>query len=321
MGPEDILEAGAAGRRADLTMATATAAAASGNPLEHIIQHPLIRKPAHLGFLTPEGHVTLLSNHILMMILTAVLLMLVLPLFVTKRRAAPGKDEVGSLVPAGPANFFEVICEFLRTEVVQPTLGENSDRFIKYIWTLFFFVLVNNLLGLIPFSSVGPLVGVHLGGTATGNIWVTGTLAVMTFVMMVGNGIRLAGWQYFAHFCPGPLWLAPLLVPIEILGQFAKAFALAIRLFANMLAGHMMLAVLVGFILSAGTAKGAGVGLAVALPVIAGSVGVTLLEILVAFLQAFIFAFLTSLFIGQAVTVHHDDHGHGHGEAEVPAGL
>jgi F-type H+-transporting ATPase subunit a len=305
------------------TETTAAAASASGNPLEHIIQHPLIREPANWGFLTPHGHITLLSNHILMMIMTAVLLMIVLPLFVTKRRAAPGTaDEVGRLVPAGPANFFEVICEFLRTEVVQPTLGENTDRFIKYIWTLFFFVLVNNLLGLIPFGSVAPLAGVHgvhLGGTATGNIWVTATLAVMTFVMMVGNGIRLAGWQYFAHFCPGPLWLAPLLVPIEILGQFAKAFALAIRLFANMLAGHMMLAVLVGFILTAGTARGAGVGLAVAVPVIAGSVGVTLLEILVAFLQAFIFAFLTSLFIGQAVTVHHDDHGHEHEAGAAPA--
>jgi F-type H+-transporting ATPase subunit a len=289
-------------------MATTAAAAASGNPLEHIIQHPLITRPANLGFLTPHHRITLLSNHIIMMIVTALLLMVVLPLFVKKRRALSERDEVGSLVPAGPANVLEAICEFLRKEVVQPTLEGYTDRFIKYIWTLFFFVLANNLLGLVPFSSVGPFVGVHLGGTATGNIWVTGTLAAMTFVMMVFNGIRLAGWQYFAHFCPGPLWLAPLLVPIEVLGQFAKGFALAIRLFANMLAGHMMLAVLVSFILSAGSAKGFGVGLAVAVPVIAGSIGVTVLEILVAFLQAFIFAFLTSLFIGQAVIVHHQGH-------------
>lgn len=299
----------------------ATPASPSGNPLEHIVQHPLITRHADLGFLTPQHHITLLSNHIVMMITTGVLLMIVLPMFVRQRSAAPagngakagdgggaaGDDgAVGALVPAGGGNFLEAVCEYLRKEVVEPTLGPYTDRFIKFIWTLFFFVLANNLLGLVPFSSVSPLVGLHLGGTATGNIWVTGTLATITFVMMVVNGIRLGGWHYFAHFCPGPLWLAPLLVPIEILGLFAKGFALAIRLFANMLAGHMMLAVLVGFILMAGTAKGAGVGLLVAIPVVAGSVGITMLEILVAFLQAFIFAFLTSLFIGQSVLFHDD---------------
>jgi len=284
------------------------AAAPSSNPLEHIVQHPLITRPLDLGhLLTPEHRITLLSNHIVMMITTGVLLMVLLPLFVRRRRALPEHDEVGSLVPAGPANFLEAICEYLRKEVAEPTLHEHTDRFVKYIWTLFFFVLINNLLGLIPFSSVSPLAGLHVGGTATGNIWVTGTLAAITFVMFVVNGVRLAGWHYFAHFCPGPLWLAPLLVPIEILGQFAKAFALAIRLFANMLAGHIMLAVLVGFILGAGSAMGAGVGLLVALPVIAGAIAITLLEILVALLQAFIFAFLTSLFIGQAV-LYHDEH-------------
>ncbi len=290
----------------------------SGNPLEHVVQHPLVTRPADLGFLTPEHHITLLSNHIVAMITTGVLLMLLFPLFVRKRRAVPEHDEVGSLVPAGPANFLEAICEYLRKEVVEPTLHQHTDRFVKYIWTLFFFVLVNNLLGLIPVSTVSPLVGLHLGGTATGNIWVTGSLAAITFVMFVFNGVRLAGWHYFAHFCPGPLWLAPLLVPIEILGQFAKAFALAIRLFANMLAGHIMLAVLVGFILAAGTAGGAGMGLVVAVPVIAGAVGITLLEILVALLQAFIFAFLTSLFIGQAVLYDHDDAHDEHPE-HVPA--
>jgi F-type H+-transporting ATPase subunit a len=296
------------------------ATAPSSSPLEHIVQHPLITRPLELGhLLTPEHRITLLSNHIVMMITTGVLLMVLLPLFVRRRRALPEHDEVGSLVPAGPANFLEAICEYLRKEVAEPTLHEHTDRFVKYIWTLFFFVLINNLLGLIPVSTVSPLAGIHLGGTATGNIWVTGTLAAITFVMFVFNGVRLAGWHYFAHFCPGPLWLAPLLVPIEILGQFAKAFALAIRLFANMLAGHIMLAVLVGFILGAGTAMGAGVGLLVAVPVIAGAIAITLLEILVALLQAFIFAFLTSLFIGQAVIYHHDEGSENgrHGELEA----
>ncbi|HVT60142.1 MAG TPA: F0F1 ATP synthase subunit A [Thermoanaerobaculia bacterium] len=294
---------------------------AAANPLEHIVQHPLVTYPLDLGkvkpalgFLTPRHEITLLSNHIAMLMLTGLMLMLLVPVMVRRRRAlegGPAADEIGALVPAGPANAVEAICLYLRSQVAEPTLHEHTDRFIKFLWTLFFFVLINNLMGLVPLASVTPLAGLHIGGTATGNIWVTGTLAVMTFFLMIWNGVRLAGWQFFAHFCPGPLWLAPLLVPIEILGLFAKAFALAIRLFANMLAGHMMLAVLLGFILGAGTAMGAGIGLAVAVPVIAGSVAVTFIEILVAVIQAFIFTFLTSLFIGQSVVVHGEEaHAH-----------
>jgi F-type H+-transporting ATPase subunit a len=117
--------------------------------------------------------------------------------------------------------------------------------------------------------------------------------------------------HYIAHFCPGPLALAPLLVPVEIIGLVAKIFALTVRLFANMVAGHVLLAVLMSFVslsyLALGTGAAAGIGLMVVLV----SVAFNLLEIFVAFLQAFIFAFLTALFIGQAVVFHHDDeHGH-----------
>jgi F-type H+-transporting ATPase subunit a len=157
---------------------------------------------------------------------------------------------------------------------------------------------------------VSSLFGAHIGGTATGNIWVTATLALMTMGMMVVNGLRLGGKHYLAHFCPGPLWLAPLLVIVEIIGLVAKIFALAVRLFANMIAGHILLAVLLGFILSAAAAMGAGGGFGIAVPVVLGSVAINLLELFVAFLQAFIFTFLTTLFIGQSVVFHHDDHGH-----------
>ncbi|HVT16030.1 MAG TPA: F0F1 ATP synthase subunit A [Thermoanaerobaculia bacterium] len=284
-----------------------TAPAAS--PFEHVLQHPLVTRPAHLGFLTPQGVITLLSDHIVMLITAGVLLMLVVPLLVTRRK---GADEVGRLVPAGPANFLEAICEFLRKNVAQPTLERHTDRFVKYIWTVFFFILMNNLLGILPLGAVTPLFGTHIGGTPTGNIWVTGTLALLTLGMMLVNGLRFGGWHFFAHFCPGPLWLAPLLVPIEILGFFAKAFALAIRLFANMFAGHVVLAVLLSFILKAGSAMGAAVGLGIAVPVVLGSIGVSLLEIFVAFLQAFIFAFLTSLFIGQMILYHDVEQAPGH---------
>lgn len=281
------------------------------SPLEHVIQHPIVQRPADLGFLSPGGKVTLLSDQIVMMIVGGLLLALFVPALVRRRR---GGDEVGRLVPTGFGNFVEAVCEYLRNQIARPNLHEHTDRFIKYIWTVFFFILTMNLLGLLPIASVTPLFGAHIGGTATGNIWVTATLALMTMVMMVFNGLRLGGMHYISHFCPGPLWLAPVLVPVEIVGLVAKIFALTVRLFANMLAGHVLLAVLLSFILSAGTAMGAAGGLGVAVPVVLGSAAITMLEIFVAFLQAFIFTFLTTLFIGQSVVFHHGDEHH-HEEA------
>ena len=276
------------------------------NPLEHIVQHPLIERPAHLGPLTPDGVVTIFSDQIAMLLLAGVLLVFLLPLLVRKRRGAQGVD---ALVASGSANAVEAICQYLRKEVVEPTLHQHTDRFIKYIWSAFFFVLTVNLLGLLPIPVVSRLFGPHLGGTATGNIWVTATLAIVTMGMMVVNGLRLGGKAYLAHFCPGPLWLAPLLVPVEMIGLVAKVFALAVRLFANMIAGHILLAVLLTFILSAGAVSTA-LGLGIALPVVLSSVAINLLELFVAFLQAYIFTFLTALFIGMSVVLHHDDDHH-----------
>ena len=276
------------------------------NPLDHVVQHPIIQRPADLGFLTPEGKISLLTNQTATLIVAGLLLILFVPALVRRRR---GTDEVGRLVPTGSANAIEAICEFLRKDVAQPNLGPYTDRFIKYVWSVFFFILLNNLLGLLPIAAMTP----YIGGTATGNIYVTATLALMTFALMVFNGIRLGGKHYFAHFCPGPLWLAPILVPVELAGLLAKIFALTVRLFANMLAGHILLAVLLGFILSAFESSTA-MGIAIAIPAVAGSVAITMLEIFVAFLQAFIFTFLTCLFIGQSIVFHHGDE-HGHAEA------
>ncbi|HXO20718.1 MAG TPA: F0F1 ATP synthase subunit A [Thermoanaerobaculia bacterium] len=291
---------------------------AAENPLEHVIQHPLVTRPADLGLLTPNHQITLLSDQILMMIVAGLLLVVFVPLLARKRR---GTDAVGAQVPAGFANFLEATCEYLRKEVAEPALHEHTDRFVKYIWSVFFFILTVNLLGLLPIPPLSRLaLGTHIGGTATGNVWVTGTLALMTMLMMIVNGIRLGGRRYLAHFSPGPLWLAPLLVPVEIIGLVARIFALAVRLFCNMIAGHILLAVLVGFIFSAARALGAGGGLAIAVPVVLGSVGITLLEIFVAFLQAFIFTFLTALFLGASVVLHHagaDDDAAAHREAPV----
>jgi F-type H+-transporting ATPase subunit a len=274
------------------------------SPLEHIVQHPLVQRPAHLGPLTPNGVVTVFSDQIAMVLLAGLLLVALVPMLIRRRRAASGVD---ALVPTGAANGLEAICEYLRKEVAEPALHEHTDRFIPYIWSVFFFLLTINILGLLPIPVVSKLFGTHLGGTASGNIWMTATLAIITMVMMVVNGVRLGGKAYLAHFCPGPLWMAPLLVPVEIIGLIAKVFALAVRLFANMIAGHILLAVLLSFILAAG-AKSAGLGLGIAIPVVLGSAAISLLELFVAFLQAFIFTFLTTLFIGMSVVLHHDDH-------------
>jgi F-type H+-transporting ATPase subunit a len=263
------------------------------SPLEHIVRHPMIQR---------DG-ITLLDNHIVMMILAAVLLILLLPMWVRRRG---GTDEVGALVPTGAGNALEAICEFLRKEVAQPALHQHTDRFIKFIWSVFFFIFTVNVLGLLPIGGIRFL-GAHLGGTATANPWITGTMALITLGMIIVNGLRLGGRQFLAHFNPGPLWLAWLLIPIEIIGLLARIFALIVRLCANMIAGHVLLAVLLSFIFQAAASSIAG-ALGVAVPVILGSIAITLLEIFVALLQAFIFTFLTTLFIGQAVVFHHDGH-------------
>jgi F-type H+-transporting ATPase subunit a len=285
------------------------------SPLDHIVPHPILERELDLGGwpLTPEGKITLLSDQIMMMMLAGLLLILLVPMWVRKRR---GRDGIDSMVPTGPANAIEAICQYLRNEVARPALHEHTDRFIKYLWSVFFFVLTINLLGLIPLAPLSPYVGAHIGGTATGNVYVTFTLAILTMLMMVINGLRLGGRHYLAHFSPGPWWLSPLLVPVEIIGLIARIFALGIRLFANMIAGHILLAVLLSFILSAAAASVA-MGLGIAVPVVLGSVAITLLELFVAFLQAFIFTFLSALFLGQSVVFHHgEDHHHGEaGEA------
>lgn len=274
---------------------------ASSNPLTHVADSDLPKIGGYVVF----------SRHVIMQLLAGGLLILLLPRLLRK-----SGGELAA--PKGGLNVLEAICQYLRKEVAAPALGVHTDRFIKYIWSVFFFILFSNLLGLLPLDAISSLLfgQIYFGGTSTGNIWTTGTLAVLSMIMIVGNGLRLQGMAYLAHFCPGPLWLAPLLIPVEIIGLIAKIFALAVRLFANMLAGHILLAVLLSFIGQAGAAFGFGLGyLGIGLAALFGSVAVNLLELFVAFLQAFIFTFLTTLFIGQAVVIeHHNGHEEHHAE-------
>lgn len=301
----------------------------AADPLDHVSQHELFSIPADLGFLTPQGKITVLSDLVVMLLVSSLLLILFVPPLMKRRK---GGGEVGDRVPEGPATALETICWGLRELVARPLLGTHTDRFIPFIWTVFFFILTVNLVGLLPLGSLSSLFGTHVGGTATANLWVTGALALVTLAMMVVNGLRFGGTDYLGHFNPLParlvpedagtplkifglvlkIILVPLMVVVEIFGMLAKIAALAIRLFANMTAGHILLAVLIGFILSAGTVSAlAGGGLA--LIVVPASAAITMLEIFVALLQAFIFTFLSALFLGQSVVLHHgDEHAGAH---------
>jgi len=288
---------------------------ASANPLTHVVDH-FWKTVGDGGIFTTF---TIMSNQIFMMIIAALVLVLLIPRFT---RIPPTGGEVDRMTPQGSRNAIEMVCTFLRDFVARPNMGEYTDRFIPYIWSVFFFILTVNLLGLLPLEPVTkPLataVGLHHGvyGTATGNLWTTIPLAVCTLGMIVVNGLRLHGMAYVKHFFMGPFPINVLIALLEVVGLVAKTFALAVRLFANMLAGHILMAVLVGFIASAGAAS-VVLGFSVAIPVVLGSVAITLLELFVAFLQAFIFTFLSCVFIGQAVNLHHEDNGEEHGGAHA----
>jgi F-type H+-transporting ATPase subunit a len=281
--------------------------AAESNPLSHVLQHRLIAPET--GLETPFiDQFTLVSNQSIMQIVAAVLVVMLMTKAARMRRDG---DELARLVPRGFGNAIEFICQMLRERVARPALGAHTDQFIPYIWSAFFFVLTCNLLGLIPLMDwMKPFVGKnyhYFGGTSTGNIMVTAALALTTLFMIVYNGLRLHGMEYVKHFFVGPPYLAWFIAFLELVGLGAKIFALAMRLCANMVAGHILLAVLVSFVAMALGALGTAGGLAVTVPVFLGTVAINFLEIFVALLQAFIFTFLTAMFIGQAVVLHHDE--------------
>jgi F-type H+-transporting ATPase subunit a len=288
--------------------------ASGDNPLSHVADHPWYTINPDGGFFEKY---TLLSNHIIMLMVAAVLLMLLLPRWVRLRQTG---DPVERLTPSGMRNLIEVICEFLREQIAKPQFGRYTDRFIPYIWTVFFFILTCNLLGLLPLQPITKAIfGRPIYGTATGNLWTTATLAICTFMMIWVNGLRLHGLTYVKHFFMGPFPINLLIAFLEVVGLVAKSFALCIRLFANMCAGHILLAILFSFIAMAGAA-GIATGLAIALPVVLSSVAIFGLELFVAFLQAFIFTFLSCVFIGQAVNLHHEEHGEADAGEHEPHG-
>lgn len=194
--------------------------------------------------------------------------------------------------PRGLQNLLEPIILFVRDDVAKSAIGEKKYmKYMPYLLTVFFFIFLNNLLGLIPFFPGG--------ANLTGNIAVTLVLALITFVIVTLNGNK----HYWGHIfaMPGvPTWVLFILTPVEILGMFLKPFVLMIRLFANMTAGHIIVLSFFSLIFVFGeTSTGAGVGVAVGS--LAFTIFMTMLELLVAFIQAYVFAFLSAMYIGAAV--------------------
>lgn len=190
-------------------------------------------------------------------------------------------------------NAVESIVVYVRDEVVLPNVGEDGRKLLPIFLTFFFFILVMNLIGLVP--------GGH---SATGSLNVTAGLAIVAFfVIQLGaiSKIGIGGW--LKHLTGGvPWWLWMIMIPVEVLGLFTKPFALCVRLFANMTAGHVILLSLIGLIFLS----------QVFIPVTIGfSLFINILELLVAFIQAYIFTMLTAVFTGIGMASHDHDHGHG----------
>ena len=196
--------------------------------------------------------------------------------------------------PKGWQNAIEPVITFIRDEVAKPNIGHRYKRYLPLLLTIFFFILINNIFGLIPGSA-----------NVTGNIAFTATLGVVSFLIITFSG----GKHYWGHILnpPVPFGIKFIMVPVEILSIFTKPFALIIRLFANMLAGHIIIICLISLIFIFGNMS-TGIGIGFSPVSIAFAVFIYVIEVLVAFIQAFIFTNLTAVFIGQATEEGHDEH-------------
>lgn len=314
-----------------------TLLAAGGSPLDHVLD-----KPSALGDVLGFEHLKLS----VVSIVTAGVVAFI-ALWIAARNIATGPASQGTdryLTKGRVSQLVETIVQGLRQGVLEPLLGKKtSDFFLPFLLSLFFFVLALNLLGFVPFADFqefahklmgdgheghGEAHGEHggavfFGGTATASISVTAGLATISFIAILVQSMRDLGVKGFLeHMCGGKelltgpkglLLVVPIIFVVEILGLFIKPGALAIRLFANMLAGHTLLATI--FMFMGMALKAGGWGLAAPVGLVAGAFAVAIffLELFVAFLQAFVFMFLTAVFIG--MMSHHGDHGHDHDHA------
>jgi F-type H+-transporting ATPase subunit a len=242
-------------------------------PLEQFAIEPLL--PLHIG-----RYDVSFTNSALFMILAAGLVTLLMTLAVKR----------GALVPSRLQSLAELFYEFI-ANMVRDNAGHDARRFTPLVFSLFMFILLGNLLGMIPYTF-----------TFTSHIIVTFALALTVFLIVTVVGIALHGFHFLTLFVPQgvPKVLLPLMVLIEVISYLTRPISLSVRLFANMMAGHTMMAVFAGFAVSMGAALGWFTSLAPLLLVIA----LTGFEILVAVLQAYVFAILTCLYLRDAIELH-----------------
>lgn len=276
--------------------------------------HAVETAPAYNGYAMVHEHIYLVNDHnevtevqpldlsITKTVLGVFITMFIL-IFVMMKVASAYKKS-GVAAPKGMQNFFEVIIVFIRDEVAKPSIGKGYEKFMPFLLTIFFFILIANFLGLIPFIG---------GFNVTGNISVALVLAVATFIVTLTSAKK----DYWMHlfWTPGvPVWLKfplPLMFVIELVGVISKPIVLCLRLFANITAGHIIILSFVSLIFIFGEKFGVGAGYGVSVLSTLFAIFMNVMEVLVAFLQAYVFTLLASIYFGQAVEEHaHDDHAH-----------
>lgn len=254
---------------------------ASSDVVGHLLDYPLLGK-----FLT--------AHHLLMLMVAGFMIWL----FSWAAKQITTKPKKTGIVA-----LLEVGLVFVRDEIVYPWLGhEKGRRMLPFFWTLFFFILFSNMLGMLP----APLNPWHR--TATGNLMVTGALALLAFLMIQVSGMKQHGWGHYwvnlvPHGVPWAIW--PIVWVIEFIGLFTKPFALTVRLFANMTAGHAILAVLFGFLWGIEHYSSAAIGATASFATFLFMLFIMLFETLVALIQAYIFTVLTAIFTSLAVAEEH----------------
>lgn len=304
--------------------------ASAADPTSHSVPHNIAGPFGGEWKVGEEDNLTLnihdgvyqffITNHLMMSFVAAVTVVLVFS-WVAKRVRVEGKGLAAYQTRGRVAQLFETMLTFIRDEVARPNLHQLTDKYIYYIWTIFFFVLFANVLGLIPIGSILYLITqndhfTHWGGTATGNLSLNVVLAIGSFIAILYIGIKETGLKTFlAHFNPIG-WDDPKMLLIGIplyflewLGLIIKCIVLAMRLFGTMMAGHLVIAAFIGLIFAA-VEVSQGLAYGVQFAVILGGIVLTLLELFICFLQAFIFTFLTVLFISLVATHHDHDHEH-----------
>lgn len=293
---------------------------AATNPVEHVINHP---------YIVSENGWWIWSSAQTNLVLSGLIVVGLGLLLARAVSTGPESQGHARYVTRNPfLHMIEVICSYLKDKTIRPLLGKRADAFAPYLWTLFFFILVNNLLGMIPLLDAWHLANkedkaahmAFIGGTATQSIYVTGVLALLSAVVINAAGVKELGvGGYLKHLTAGaPIFVWPLIIPLEVVGTIIKPAALAIRLFANMTAGHILLAVLMGFA-GDGFASGSVIGIPVGVVALLGTLAIYFLEIFIAFLQAYVFMFLTTVFI--SLLEHHGDHEHETAHEIATAGL